>query len=335
MQAAQIIQPKSTRVMDAPLPKPGPDEVLIQVHAAGICGTDIHILHGTFAANLPLIPGHEFSGEVAAVGANVTRYQARDRVTADPNIACGRCYFCQRNEPNQCLNHQAIGVTKDGGFAEYVLAPQDVVFPIGDMSYEEAALIEPLACVVWGLKQVNIQPGDSALIFGAGPMGSLVAQAVKGAGAARVVVTDVVPHRLQMVGDLGATETIVADDQQAKLLRDLEPYGFDIVVDATGIPSVMQAGFNHVKPRGKIWVFGVAPEDGRIEISPFEVFRRDLTIVGSFAVNRTFPQAIAMIQHGAIQVKPLISHQLPLADFDRALELAQTDPNRMKVQFSI
>jgi len=335
MQAAQIIEPGSTRIIDAPMPKPGPDDVLIRVHAAGICGTDVHILHGTFAAALPLIPGHEFSGEVAAVGANVTRYKAGDRVTADPNIACGRCYFCQRNEPNQCLNHRAIGVTMAGGFAQYVLAPQDVVFPIGDMSYEEAALIEPLACVVWGLKQVNVQPGDSAVIFGAGPMGALVAQAVKSAGAARVVVTDVVPHRLQMVGDLGATETLMADDQQDKQLSDLEPYGYDVVVDATGIPAVMQACFKHVKPRGKVWVFGVAPEDARVEISPFEVFRRDLTIVGSFAVNRTFPQAIAMIQNKAVQVKPLISHQLPLADFDKGFELAQTDPNRMKVQFSL
>jgi len=332
MQAAQIERPGQSRVIDAPVPQPGPDDVLIKVHAAGICGTDLHIFKGEYEARYPLIPGHEFSGEVSAVGANVTRFHVGDRVTADPNVPCNRCPACQRNEPNQCHNLRAIGVTGDGAFAEYVLAPEGNVFSIGDMPYETAALIEPLACVVWGLNRIQVQPGDSALVFGAGPMGVLLAQAVRRAGASRVVVSDVVPWRLEVAAELGATETVQGD---AKKIAALEPEGYNIVADATGIPSVIGQMFEYTRPRGKVWIFGVAPRGIQVQFPPYEVFRKDLSIIGSFAVNRTFPQSIALLQSGTIQVGPLVSHRLPLSEFSRGLELAQSDPKRMKVQFTV
>ena len=335
MKAAQIVRPGEGIVIQVDVPSPGPDEVLIKVRAAGICGTDLHIFKGEYEAEYPIIPGHEFSGEVAAVGANVRNFKVGDRVTADPNIPCNRCVYCQRNEPNQCKNLRAIGVTRSGGFAEYVLAPEGNVFSIGDISYSAAALIEPLACVVWGQMRVDVQPGDSALVFGAGPMGCLVAQALKQAGATRVVVTDVVPWRLEMAAQLGATETVVADAQQAASLKRIEPEGYAIVADATGIPAVLEGTFQYAKPRGKIWVFGVTPQGTQVKFPSYEVFRRDLKIIGSFAVNRTFPQSINLIQSGAIQVEPLISHQLPLDDFRQGLAIAQTDPKRVKVHFNL
>jgi 2-desacetyl-2-hydroxyethyl bacteriochlorophyllide A dehydrogenase len=335
MKAAQIEQPGQATVVTVPEPIPGADDVLIKVHAAGICGTDLHIFKGEYEATYPLIPGHEFSGEVVAVGANVRNFRVGDRVTADPNIPCNRCPSCQRNEPNQCENLRAIGVTQNGGFAEYVVAPEGNTFAIGDLSYSQAALIEPLACVVWGLKQVSVQPGDSALVFGAGPMGCLVAQGLKQAGAAQVVVTDVVPWRLELAARLGATETVIADAGQAAALKHLAPKGYDIVVDATGIPAVLEGTFDYAKARGKIWVFGVTPRGTMVKFPAYEVFRRDLKIIGSFAVNRTFPQAITLIQSGAVQVEPLISHQLPLDDFCRGLEIAESDPKRVKVHFNL
>ncbi len=335
MKAGQITHPNEVHVVTAAVPEPGPDDVLIRVHAAGICGTDVHILRGEYEAHYPLIPGHEFSGEVAGVGANVTRFHVGERVTADPNIPCNRCLFCQRNEPNQCRHLRAVGVTRDGAFAEYVVVHEGNVFPIGDISYKAAALIEPLACVVWGLKQVEVQPGDSALIFGAGPMGCLLLQAVKHAGAARVVAVDTVPWRLEMAEHLGATETVLADPDSPAILNQLEPDGFDLVTDATGIPAVLEGAFQYARPRGKIWVFGVTPRDASVRFSPYEVFRKDLKIIGSFAVNRTFPQSIALIQQGAVQVEPLVSHELGLDEFERGFELAQTDPKRMKIQFVV
>lgn len=335
MKAAQMQAICEAQVIDVPVPEPSPDEVLIKVHNAGICGTDIHIFMGEYFSEFPLIPGHEFSGEVAAVGANVSRFRVGDRVTADPNVPCNRCENCQRNEPNQCLNLSVIGVTRSGAFAEYVTAHEGVVFPIGDIPYDAAALIEPLACVVWGLKQVEVQPGDSALVLGAGPMGCLLAQSLKAAGASSVVMTDIAPTRLELAAQLGATETIRADDQQADRLRALRPHGFDIVADATGIPAVLESAFDYVRARGKIWVFGVTPIGAKASFMPYEVFRKDLKIIGSFAVNRTFNESIEMIQHGVVQVAPLISHKLRLDDFTDGMELAQHDPNRMKVQFEV
>ncbi len=335
MKAARIERPGQGIVTTVAEPSPAADDVLIKVHAAGICGTDLHIFKGEYEAEYPIIPGHEFSGEVVAVGANVINFKVGDRVTADPNIPCNRCSSCQRNEPNQCKNLRAIGVTRSGAFAEYVVAPEGNVFPIGDMTYGAAALIEPLACVVWGIKQVSVQPGDTALVFGAGPMGALVAQSLKQAGAVRVVVTDVVPWRLQMAEQLGATHTVVADAQQASKLKAIEPDGYDIVADATGIPSVLEGTFQYAKARGKIWVFGVTPQGTYVKFPSYEVFRRDLKIIGSFAVNRTFPQSIALIESGAIKVEPLISHQLRLDDFVKGMEIAEKDPKRVKVHFNL
>ena len=165
-----------------------PNDVLIEIKRAGICGTDLHIWDGSYAlANYPVVPGHEFCGVVAAVGDKVTRFNIGDRVTADPNVPCEDCEFCQAGQYNQCLNLEVIGVTRNGAFAKYVTAPESVTFDIGSIPFAQAALIEPLACVAWGLKQVQVQPGDNVLIFGAGPMGSLMMQAVKSAGAASVV----------------------------------------------------------------------------------------------------------------------------------------------------
>lgn len=334
MLAAQLDAPEKVRVIDAPMPIHGSGDVLIEVAAAGICGTDIHIYHGEYEATYPLIPGHEFSGTVVAVGAEVTRYKVGDRVTADPNIPCNKCPACQRNEPNQCEALAAIGVTRNGGFARYVVAPEGNVFPIGDLTFAQAALIEPLACVVWGLKRVQVQAGDSALVFGAGPMGCLLLQALRASGATRVVMTDSVPWRLEQAALLGATETVLADADQDKHLHAIAPEGYNLVVDATGIAKVLEKSIGFARRRGKIWVFGVCPPDARATFVPYDVFRKDLTIIGSFAVNRTFQEAIALIQSGAVRVEPLISHTLPLERFAEGLEIAERDPRRMKVQFS-
>lgn len=335
MKAAQVQAPGVARIVEAAVPEPGPGDVLIAVRTAGICGTDLHIFHGQYEATYPVIPGHEFSGVVVAIGSEVVRFRPGDRVTADPNIPCGRCVFCQRNEPNQCQSLAAVGVTRDGGFAQYVLAPEGNIFPIGTLPFDEAALVEPLACVVWGLKRIQVQPGDSVLIFGAGPMGCLVLQAVQQAGAATAVITDPVGWRLEQAAALGASEVIPADDRQGGRLKALAPLGYDVVVDATGLTRVLEQAFAYTRPRGKVWVFGVCPPGERASFVPYEVFRKDLTIIGSFAVNRTFQESIALIQSGKVRVKPLISHTLPLDEFVRGLDLAEHDPQRMKVQFTV
>jgi 2-desacetyl-2-hydroxyethyl bacteriochlorophyllide A dehydrogenase len=334
MLAAQILSPHKTRVTEIEEPALKANDVLIETKRAGICGTDLHIWDGSYAlANYPVVPGHEFAGVVAAVGKDVTKFKVGDRVSADPNLPCNTCIFCKRGQYNQCLNLQAVGVTRNGAFARYVAAPEEVVYSIGDMGFSQAALIEPLACVAWGMKQVQIQRGDNVLIFGAGPMGNLMLQAVKSAGAASVVMIDKEDWRLELAKQLGATQTVNAAELSPKIFRDLAPYGFDIVADATGVVSVIEQTFTYVKPGGKVWVFGVANSDAFAKFSPYDVFRRDLKIIGSFALNKTFPESIAMIQSGAVKVEPLISHQLGLEQFEEGLELAAKSPTRMKVQF--
>jgi D-arabinitol dehydrogenase (NADP+) len=335
MLAAQILSPHKTRVTELQEPALKPDDVLIETKRAGICGTDLHIWDGSYAlANYPVVPGHEFAGVVAAIGSEVKNFKPGDRVTADPNLPCNTCEFCKRGQFNQCLNLQAMGVTRDGAFARYVAAPESVVYGIGDMPFSQAALIEPLACVAWGMKQVDIRPGDNVLIFGAGPMGSLMLQAVRSAGAASVVMVDKEDWRLELAQQLGATQVINAAELRPDKFKEFAPHGFDIVADATGAISVIEQTFMYVRPGGKIWIFGVANSDLLAKFSPYDIFRRDLKIIGSFALNKTFPESIAMIQNGAVKVEPLISHQLGLEQFAEGLELAAKSPTRMKVQFT-
>jgi D-arabinitol dehydrogenase (NADP+) len=335
MKSAEFSAPLRARVVDVDPPDLAPDAVLIAVRRAGVCGTDLHIYHGDYAlARYPLTPGHEFSGEVVAVGERVRGFKPGDRVTADPNLPCGACAFCQRRQFNQCLELEVVGVTRSGAFAEHVAVPESAVYPIGGLSFADAALLEPLACVVWGLQQVQVQAGDRVLIFGAGPMGLLMMQAVRRAGASYVAVVDKEPWRLKLAEDLGASAAIVAD----KLSREsfgFAPHGFEVVADATGVPQVIEGAVGWVRPGGKLWVFGVAPATAKASFVPFDIFRYDLKVIGSFALNKTFHEAIQLVGGGALELSPLVSHALPLAEFGRGLELAEKDPKRMKIQFEL
>jgi len=179
MKALVIESPGSAATRQVPTPTPGPGEVLIRVAAAGLCGTDLHIYRGEYEAEYPIIPGHEFAGTVAAVGEGVDEFYVGQRVAADPNIFCHQCAYCRREMHNQCLNLRAIGVTTDGAFAEYVLAPRSVVYAIADLPFEQAAFIEPLSCVVYAMQRARPNPGDRVLLFGAGPMGCLLTQMLR------------------------------------------------------------------------------------------------------------------------------------------------------------
>ena len=336
MIAAQILSPLKTRVTELEEPKLKSNDVLIEIKRAGICGTDLHIWDGSYAlATYPVVPGHEFAGVVAAVGSEVKNFKLGDRVTADPNLPCNTCEFCKRGQFNQCLTLGAVGVTRDGGFATYVAVPESSVYVIGNMSFAQAALIEPLACVAWGLKQVQVQPGDKVLIFGAGPMGSLMMQAVKSAGAASVTMVDKEDWRLELAKSLGATQIINAAELKPDTFKDFAEHGFHVVADATGVPKVIEQTFSYVRPGGKVWIFGVANANATASFSPYDVFRRDLKIIGSFALNKTFPESIALLQSGAVKVDTLISHKLALEQFEEGLQIAARSPTRMKIQFSM
>ena len=332
MKAAYYEAVHEIDVREAPDPEPGPEDVLIRVHSCGICGTDQHIFDGDVGGPLPLIGGHELAGEVVSVGAEVPDdFPVGGRVAVEPNISCGSCFYCQRGQVNHCMRWSAIGVTRDGGFADYVVAPATNVYRVGEMDYEVAAFIEPLSCVVYGLKRLEIPLGANVLIYGAGPIGLLMLQLVRHGGASEIAVVDLKQDKLDLAGTLGATITVAAGPSADPALREASPLGFDVVIDCTGVPSVVEHTFTHVRNNGKLLFFGVNPPDARISISPYEVYRRDLQIFGSFALRFTFQDALALLESGAVDVKPLLSERLPIDRFAEALGLAGSG-EALKVQ---
>ncbi|MEW5957550.1 MAG: zinc-dependent alcohol dehydrogenase family protein [Chloroflexota bacterium] len=316
MQAVVFPAPETIAIEQVSDPTCGPEEVIVQVARVGICGTDLHIYRNEYMSDFPLIPGHEFVGTIVEVGQAVTDFRLGERVVVDPNLYCGRCYFCRNQQANHCLNWEGVGITRPGGFAQYVAAPGRACYRVpAGLSDGEAAFIEPLACVVHALNRVRVWPGNEVLIYGAGPMGLVLVQALRHSGASQVVVVEKQAERLTLASQLGATATVTTGVDQDKALKELAPYGFAGVIDATGVPAVIEQAFNFLKPGGQYLQFGVTPMEATIKLRPYEIFRHDWTIIGSFALCYTFEPAMAWLANGVIDVKPLISHTVPLTDF--------------------
>ena len=316
MRAVVFTAPEKLEIRRVADPICGPDDVIVEVAASGICGTDLHIYRNEYYSDFPIIAGHEFCGVVTEVGKEAKGVRVGERVAVDPNLYCGECDFCRAQQNNQCLNLQAVGVTRDGAFAEYVSVPARACYRLPDaLSDSQGAFVEPLACVVHALNRLRVWPGDGVVIFGAGPMGLLLTQALRHSGAAQVVVVEKQPDRLALAEKLGATQVVAAGIDAARELKDMAPYGFAIVIDATGAPPVIEQAFAYLRPRGQFLQFGVAPNGATISLRPYDVFKNDWTIIGSFALCYTFDPAIAWLANGVVDVRPLVSHTLPLGQF--------------------
>lgn len=316
MQAVIFPKAESIAVERVPDPSCAPDEVIVQVARCGICGTDVHIYRNEYMSDFPLIPGHEFGGVIVETGREVTDFKVGERVAVDPNLYCGHCEFCRAEQANHCVNWQGVGVTRSGGFAEFVNVPAKACYHLPDsLTDQQAAFVEPLACVVHALKRFRIAPGDSLLILGGGPMGMLLLQAMRHNGAAQAVVVEKQPGRLELARKLGATAVIAAGPDQDAQLKELAPRGFNVVVDATGVPAVIEHAFTYLRPRGQFLQFGVTPNHAKVHISPYDLFHNDWTIIGSFALCYTFQPAITMLANGIVDVNPLVSDTAPLFAF--------------------
>ncbi len=333
MKALVIDRPHHAIVRDVPYPKPGPLEVTIKVENVGICGTDFHIFEGEFISPYPIIPGHEFSGIVHEIGEGVVSFKPGDRVTADPSLFCGHCEFCLTHRANQCINWGALGNTVDGSMAEFVRVPMQNVVRLPDtMTFEEAAFIEPLACVVHGMNRLQVKAGDRVILFGAGAMGQQLVQAISRSGASELVVVDVSQKKLDLALELGATKALLSDRLEEELLQ--YPYGFDVVVDVSGIPFVIQQAMQCMGPTAKFLQFGVTAPDATVQLKPFQVYNKDWTILGSMAINHTFLPAFQWVKEGRFQLKPLISKILSLEEAATFLAKPK-DPDLFKVQIKI
>jgi len=329
MRAAIIDKPGSVRVGNVPDPTPRPGELIIRVGACGICGTDLHIADGEFSlARYPIVPGHEFAGEIVAVGSNVlqgigtrdTKVTVGTRVAVEPNLYCGHCEFCRTGHENLCLNYAAIGVTAGGASAEYVTVPATKAYVLPEhLSFREAALIEPISCAVHAMHRLNPKSGDTFLIVGAGTMGLILLQLALRGGASKVAVADLNTQRLLRAEKLGVDST---QTDINKLLEN-EPLGFDCVIDATGAASAIEGAFAAVKRGGKLLVFGVVPSEARISLSPFRIYNDEITVLGSMAVLYSFGPALNLLSSGAIDTEVLLTTALPLEDFPNALNMVR------------
>jgi 2-desacetyl-2-hydroxyethyl bacteriochlorophyllide A dehydrogenase len=317
VKAAVISEPGKVSVETVPDPSPGPREVVVAVAGCGICGTDLHILEGEFAPTLPVVPGHEFAGEVVAVGHDVTEVATGDQVAVNPSLHCGECHYCRRARGNLCENWAAIGVTTAGGAADYAVAPVKNCFKLPEgVATADAALIEPLSCAVRGFDVLPRVLADHYLIYGAGTMGLMMMELAKRAGAGSVSVVDINPTRLETARALGCTATATSADE----LTPSHPRGWEVVIDCTGVAAAIRDGLARVDRGGTFLQFGVSSYDARVEIEPYKIYNQEITITGSMAVLHSFERAGDLFASGVLRPGVMISDRIPLADYATALE---------------
>jgi 2-desacetyl-2-hydroxyethyl bacteriochlorophyllide A dehydrogenase len=330
MRAVVVEKPGAVRVMNVPEPVAGPKDVVVSVGACGICGTDIHIIDGEFPpTTYPIVIGHEFGGTVVATGDQVVGIAVGDRVGVDPTLNCGECYFCQRGQGNLCERWNAVGVgAHPGGFAERVSVPERSVYRIQDsMSFADAALIEPISCVIHAFHRLQPRPGDTYLIYGAGPMGLQNAQIARYSGASVVAIVDINPGRLENARTFGF-ETLGASLEE---VRHVAPRGFDNVIEATGKTKVAEMAIDAVIRRGKLLLFGVCPPGEKAAYDAFKIYNEEISIIGTMAVLHSYGPAIAVIAAGGVDTRKMVTHTLPIERFDEAVALVRAGEG-LKIQ---
>jgi L-iditol 2-dehydrogenase len=339
MKALLLSEYKHLEVVNLATPTPGPHEVLVQVAACGICGSDVHGYDGSSGRRIPpLVMGHEAAGTIAAAGSEVSGFAEGDRVTFDSTVYCGVCEFCRKGVVNLCNNRQVIGVScaefkRAGAFAEYVIVPARIVYRLPDaLSFAEAAMLEAVSVALHAVHVSELDGGETALVIGAGMIGLLLVQAARVAGCSRIFVADVDATRLKLAADLGADETVEATGAGLvqEILRFTEGLGADVVFEAVGRNETVAGAIDCVRKGGKVTLVGnIVPE---ISLPLQKVVSRQIRLQGSCASAGEYPEAIQLVSTGKIRVGQLITAVAPLSDgpmwFQR---LYGREPNLMKV----
>ncbi len=318
MKAAVYHGPGDLRVEEVPVRKLKDNEVKIQVKYCGICGTDIHIFHGDGGCcdvTPPLVPGHEFSGVVAEVGAGVKAVKVGDRVTGDPNDMCGECYFCKNGMQHFCKNNIGIGTTVDGGFAEYVIMREKQAYKVSDeLSFIEAAMAEPISCCLHGIDLCNIKAGDTVLVMGGGPIGMIMMQLAKNAGASKVIMSEPVEEKREQALKLGATKTIdpLHEDVEDVLAEYCE--NVNVVIECVGNVHTQADAVRFAGKGATIMYFGLAAPEESFPIRPDDIFKKELHITSSYINPYSFERAIQILESGTVELESLITNVVPLDD---------------------
>ena len=315
---------------------PGPGEVLVRVAACGVCGTDVHIYHGSKGSAEvvpPVILGHEFSGVVEAVGPGVDTVTPGSHVTVDPNMYCGKCRFCRSGKKQLCTRLRAYGVNLNGGFADACVVRQEQCYLLNpQVPLEYGALAEPLACAIHGIDRSGIRQGDAVCVLGGGTVGLMMVQLAKMAGASAVLLSEPVAARREAGLQVGADAAIdpIHEDLPARVRELLGRDGADTVIECVGNPSAARQALQACARGATVVLFAVHPVEELDEISPFEIYSKELTVTGSFINPDTHGRAVSLINSGRIQLQPLITHSFPVEELEQAI-LTQISSESIKV----
>ena len=326
MKASYFLGKGSFEVRQAPELHPGPGEVVIKNMVCGVCGTDVHIFHGepgSADVNPPVVLGHEYSGEVVEVGEGVTALKPGDHVTVDPNIYCGECVYCRNGKKQLCETMQAVGVTRDGGFGEYSLVPAAQAFKLGDsVPYEAGAMAEPVACCLHGIDLAGIKAGDRVCIVGGGAIGLIMLQLAKLSGASSLVLSEPNEKRRQVALSLGADAAIdpTAPDARSAYEAALGD-GADVVIECVGNNAAVKSAFQLAKKGATIVLFSVPKVDATFDLPLFDVYKKELTIRGSFVNPDTHERAVRLINSGTLDFTSIITHRFNLDQLPEAIAM--------------
>lgn len=335
MRAAYLVAPGRFELREAARPIAQRDEVLVKIARTGICGTDIHIFHGNYAAEyLPMIPGHEFTGHVAQIGADVTGLEDGQPVVVDMNIGCERCYWCRRNEVLNCPDMRQMGIHMDGAFAEYIAVPSRLVIPASDaVATEVLAVTEPLACVVRAARKANIRFGQSVVVIGAGPIGNLHVQLLRTIGAAPIIASDASADRRDMALRCGADAVAAPDALFGKVMEMTDGRGADVVIESVGLPALYAEAQRLLRPGGHLAAFGITGPDETLPLDILTTILRENSIKGSVAgMGEDMHDALTLLTHGRINTGPFTGAEYPLDRIQEAFDTFADRPHDLKTQ---
>jgi len=340
MRVAELVEAETFKLRNDIRPSPGPSEVLVKVSEVGICGSDIHwYTHGQMGERTvdePLVLGHESAGTVVETGSNVDKHDIGDEVTIEPGIPCGGCEFCRSGQYNLCPDVSFMATPgTDGAFREYIAWPAEYVYSLPpSVSTREGALCEPISVGIHAVRRANIDFGDTVLIMGAGPIGILAADVARAAGAAEIIVVDIVNSKLDRAVSRGADLTINSRDEDVSAaVRDEFGSGVDVFIEATGVPSAIETGIKPLRPGGTAILVGLAP-NADVAMDTFELVRRQIDVRGSYRFENTYPEAISLITGDKVNADGIIDFEMTLDQISDAFEQA-TKPEMIKGLISI
>jgi L-iditol 2-dehydrogenase len=333
MKTISIEKPYSVSIKEQKTPRIGTREILVQVAYCGICGTDVHIYEGQVPfVKYPLIPGHEISGTIIDVGNDVSGLSIGDRIAINPNISCKDlnlktneyCFYCKRNRPQFCKNWEAIGVTRPGGFAEFVKCPESSAIKIisSKVSLKEAAFIEPIACALHGIKKLAITRNDVVLIIGAGPIGLLMTTLIKNLYDSKIIVSEPLESRRSLASALGASRVVGSDKTSIERIVNLETAneGVDVSIEAVGNIETAKTALKMLNRGGKSLIFGVASPEDKIPLNLFDLYSKEWSIFGSFTNPHENKEAMKILKKNIIDIDTMVSHELSLTSVEKGFQ---------------